>query len=472
LENDKIFKTLYGNQSNDSDVKYDSFDVYKYFEKDIFGKLSKTLDGFFVSGSINKGLFFPNWNDKSDFYFIPKYSINNPFSTLTQSQRVVFHAVCRYFEKIEENNPYDETKLKQWMRIVWNIVENATVNTIQSMIGVMRLIDELAEHSHDIYAFLADEGKNTIKSDSAKEQVAEECKKAAFINADNIWEELFIDAEKHPFFKGSVGFIISDNMTQGEFKHRTIMANAVFDDKGINGKYRENGHLFLRGLISKYTEYSQIINRNFPDIDEKEHYLRKMLASDEVVRIATREWFSLQNETALFQALNDAIGKKSEITGWDSNENTQLKMRKAHEALYKIPDLQKWMQQNNAIRFSRYWDGRIYISRARSWYDWIMLDTDRNQIIFHLLSNGFTLRDVNQQVKVGDQVISYFWGSEIDFRNDNNKFQWDRYGKIYLLDNDYKRIKNKEGDVNIFEDDVTKETIIEKLEELIQCGNN
>ena len=152
----------------------------------------------------------PLWDNNSNFRFIPEYVENQKANddnndhkyiseTLTQPQRVVFYAVCCYFE--EEHFQYNETIFKKWMRVVWNIVENANIETIPSMIGAMRLIDELKPYANNINNFLADSA-TVIKSDTAKEQVAEEIEKAKQIKNDtiNIWESKIIEAEKTAFF--------------------------------------------------------------------------------------------------------------------------------------------------------------------------------------------------------------------------------------------------------------------------------
>lgn len=61
------------------------------------------------------------------------------------------------------------------MRVVWNLVANGNINSIESMIGSLRLIDELGLHSHEIYGFLASD--ETIKSNVASEQQNEEREK-------------------------------------------------------------------------------------------------------------------------------------------------------------------------------------------------------------------------------------------------------------------------------------------------------
>jgi hypothetical protein len=203
------------------------------------------LDNFYNSfksetkESIN-ALFLPVWGDEK-FKFIPGYEENRDDKiqpehvpiTITLPQRVVFHAICRYFE----TGQYNETTLKQWMRVVWNIVENANITSVRPMIGAMRLIDKLGKHSHEIYSRLADD-KNNIKSTTASEQVAEEREKAKQIKN---WEEKIIDAENTAFFKGAIRFLFTKDdggYDWNLFDDRLTKAKEYFDEDGVKIPYK------------------------------------------------------------------------------------------------------------------------------------------------------------------------------------------------------------------------------------------
>lgn len=275
----KAFGVLYGNQSNDSDVVYVSFDIYKeVVTKDVLESLVKTLDNYYeYTKNIEKEnvskIFFPAWDDMDNFRFIPEYENNNgklSISTLTQKQRIVFHAISCYFEKIYKVQSEIKTPLAQWMRVVWNIVENGNVENVGSMINVMRLIDEIAEkiaeHSSGLYTFLA-EDENNIKSDAAKGQVAEEREKACKILEPTsariygkTWEDVIIEAEKTAFFKGAIRLLYrSDKDSKcdwDKFDTRFSNAKKYFDEKGVKDgvgekeKYRTNA-LLLKAFISR-----------------------------------------------------------------------------------------------------------------------------------------------------------------------------------------------------------------------------
>lgn len=248
----KTFECLYGDKGNDSELKYNDLSVYQYSSGKIpfhfFDSLQKTLNKYPNSKKkINN--YFPVWVD-SKFEFISQY-INEEITVLGQKERIIFLSVCRYYEN--NSSAFDDNNFKQWMRVVWNIVENAGIDTISAMIGAIRLIDELSEHSHDIYSYLKDNPK--IKSGTAEAQVAEEIAKAKQIIDENgthrkyngsckkenglnyeTWEEIIIEAESYAFFKGAIRFLFQDaegKVTEDSWKN--------FDTKWENAqKYFDN----------------------------------------------------------------------------------------------------------------------------------------------------------------------------------------------------------------------------------------
>ena len=393
-----------------SDIKIDNFESESTFQSfDSFEEMlnrhddgiknfEKILDNLAEHWDVINTLINPCWSN--GYTFLDE--------KITDSQRTVFFGITLFLER----NTFRESNFKQWTRTVWNLVENTDISDKSSMIGVMALLYELSPKSEDIYLYLSSNPE--IRSQSSKNALAEEISKCRFIyqnrQFDENWENAFINAEKHEFFKGSVGFLISDNMIIEDFNKRTVLAEKVFDSKGINAKYREDGHIFLRALISKYDKYEHIIWKNLIDVDEKEHYLKKMLASDKTIRNSTVEWFSLADEDALRNALLESVNNASQMTGWDANDDrTQHRMRRIHETLYRESDLQNWMQQEKAIRLG--WRSSVlYISRPGSWYDWILIDGYRNEIISRLM--GIDGCSTQNQCKYGNKNIPFFYGND------------------------------------------------------------
>ena len=289
-ENSPIWK-LYGDKSDDSALSYgNGFQMYA----DIIGKklqvetsqeqstseeqntpekkLLEKLSALFAnlnkivkddSGndikSINDKIrsYLPEWF--SSFDFIPQYKkkdngeydvIKDSFgnnlykvTTLTQPQRVVFFGICRY---LEECGSFDEVRFKRWMRVVCNLTENNTVDTIDAMRSRIKLINELSSYHKDIYKFLSGEDF-VIKSDAAKEQLAEEIEKARQILTGNYdgniadlkgktWEDVIIEAENFAFFKGAIRFLFRNENGEWDwtdFDTKWRNAQRYFDKDGV-----------------------------------------------------------------------------------------------------------------------------------------------------------------------------------------------------------------------------------------------
>ena len=91
----------------------------------------------------------------------------------------------KYFQTGE----YEPEDLRKWMRVVWNIVENATIDSLDSYQSALLLIDEIAEGKDYINEWLAD-ANTEIKSGFSSEQVEEERAKARQMVADrSTWEK-------------------------------------------------------------------------------------------------------------------------------------------------------------------------------------------------------------------------------------------------------------------------------------------
>lgn len=292
-ENSPIWK-LYGDKSDDSALSYDNgFQMYadtiekklqvetsqeqNTSEKNLLEKLSalyanvKQIVDKVVKDqtcndiqSINDKIrsYLPEWF--SPFDFIPQYKKdkgkyevskdsfgNNLYkvTTLNQSPRVVFFGICRY---LEESGSFDERQFKRWMRVVCNLTENNTVDTIDAMRSRIKLINELSCHCTDIYGFLSDE-TSEIKSDAAKEQLVEEIAKAKQILKGNYdgnlaelkgktWEDVIIEAENYAFFKGAIRFLFRNENGAWDWKDfdtKWENAKEIFNNGGLSEEYAD-----------------------------------------------------------------------------------------------------------------------------------------------------------------------------------------------------------------------------------------
>ena len=299
-ENSPIWK-LYGDKLDDSALSYDNgFQMYADIigkklqvetsqeqntpEKNLLEKLSALFANLNKIVKDDSGNDIKSINDKirsylpewfSSFDFIPQYKkkdngeydvIKDSFgnnlykvTTLTQPQRVVFFGICRY---LEECGSFDEVRFKRWMRVVCNLTENNTVDTIDAMRSRIKLINELSSYHKDIYKFLSGEDF-VIKSDAAKEQLAEEIEKARQILTGNYdgnladlkgktWEDVIIEAENYAFFKGAIRFLFRNENGEWDwtdFDTKWGNAQTIFCENGLSDDYKKDA-LANRILLS------------------------------------------------------------------------------------------------------------------------------------------------------------------------------------------------------------------------------
>ena len=154
-----------------------------------------------------------------DFYGCDK---NDTYPT-----RVKFFALLLYFE----DNNYQEKSFSNWMRIVFNIIENQTIDNVDSYLYALRLFCELGTHSHDIYTFLANDS-NTIESGFAKEQISEERLKAKKILESKKWEKAIILAEHYEILLGKINilFHIGEKTSLDVFNNRLNLLKTLYEN--------------------------------------------------------------------------------------------------------------------------------------------------------------------------------------------------------------------------------------------------
>ncbi|WP_369769464.1 DUF262 domain-containing protein [Flavobacterium sp. WC2416] len=370
--NNKLYKYL----SDNSSLKYNGFEIYKseenVFDKLCFERLTMILDKFhltfksFTKEDIDK-LFFPSWDDHSDFRFIPVYKTEGEeyiTSTPTDRQRVVFYAICCYFE----NNEYEEKALKDWMRFVWNIVIDPNL----AMIGAMRFIKEIAKHSGDIITFLCD---NNEEVKISKTQFEEESIKAKLIKSvkDDSYEKAIIKAESHKLFKGNIQFLLSKgiNTTIEDFNTERDIAFLITQNTG--------DYLWIRSILANAGRLPTTITLS--NINDNWRYLIN---------------------SSLMEAFRNLISNFKNIDYQAQSAQTIMKnicanYKRKEELLWVYP-LVHWVGEKGETLLDNYSDtkrivnyynqGSIYLYNKTNWTEGnILLSNYRNEIIQELLKD-------------------------------------------------------------------------------------
>ena len=419
-EKNDTFKYLYGNKSDDSQLQYSGLERYLYKEKTIPHSLLKNLSCTLENYKTENLICFPEWVD-SKFEFIPKYNDAGQISTLGQKERVVFLAVCKYLEKGE----FENTSFGQWMRVVWDIVENSGIETISAMIGAMRLIYELSEHSHAIYTFLLNPNSK-IESDFAKEQVAEEIVKAKQICQGKLRadeksrEEIIIKAESYAFFKGAIRFLFTDDkgiVEWCDFDTKWENAQKYFDEDGVKDdeeKFKSEAVL-LKAVLYNVKDFWKCIEPQKYVFDNKAETWKSNI-------LLEKGW-----ENAVHQIM---MGKL-EIIPREGDSLIYKNLYSTNLLNYVSNHLQgsriRWIHDHRAL-YPPYYDG-------------ILLDDENRDNKFYrnrLLSSDSRICS-NQKI----EKLNYYKGWDIFFEYEGRTFQWNTDEKIYLLEDGIRKHNNE-----------------------------
>lgn len=380
----------------------------------------------------------PYWEETDIFAFIPEYVVKETDSegkptvvevtTISQKQRAVFHAVCCYFE---HNEAFSKDRFEQWMRFVWNIVENSNLNNEEAMIGAIRLFEELRHRSGNILPFLASHEK--IQSNFAAKQVEEERFKAHLLCGEDKeeWQTLISEAEKMLFFKGNIACLLRHDSKEFVedmecFKIKLSHAHIYFDDKGV----KEDFALPLtKSLVRIVHHWDQLIDKYIFDTSADAW-------KENILHCSTPNYYGEVH--ALLTAANleelAFINIEEEEGEWVKSANQIKKLFAETNFLDGTPYYRYSKMVSNGSEWRLHWTSGImaFFPYRRNYtycFDWIDPDTGysfrRNVMLSH--PNIEVDADGNQCNE------GVYWNWNVNFKYNGNSFRWGYNNKVYLL---------------------------------------
>lgn len=405
---DKTIKFLYTNAEehigNNEYFGFRTFETILKAHPEYIITLDRVLDVLYEydfkseSKHITRNL-IPQWDKKNGHEGDNFYC--NTSSKISQVKLIALAAVIEYIEAMEH---FDPVTFEQWMRVVWNIIENTNID---SLTPVSSLVRKFSAVIHFISSNIAC-GKSFYTSlgewSNEKENRAllEEVTKARRISEDSSWEEVWKSVEIHPYFKGMATFFYNADMSKDEYSRNAILAKGMFDEGGITRDYRQE-HILIRAIVSQFSTWSEINEQYITERAEKNKYLKNVLASNEKVRAMLTE--VLQNGTVekVKAALLSYIENAEEPQAWqNANQNDTLAFGMATLRLRHDIKMYDWIyQEENAYKecFRVYWyEGHIMFAIPRKKWAKIALDTERGQMA-HDLCNAYGFEFFEQSQK-------------------------------------------------------------------------
>ena len=234
-------------------------------------------------------------------------------------QRVLFYAQTQFLLKVKTFNSKSFT---EWMRVVRNIVQNATIDSASTYISAIGLIKELSEGCENIYQYLS---SNIVKSGFASSQVKEEITKAKIIINKPDAKSVIQKIEDTNFCRGRISFplycidfkIENDNLSE-------------FD-------------------ISKLEKVLNVINENFADLNKKltDEFKRAFLTikGNDYYKVWWKWSYSFNaNKGWLLDSVIDLKNNFSESSDWKRDYLKELFLKLFDKSLkdiineYECPD--------------------------------------------------------------------------------------------------------------------------------------
>lgn len=144
----------------------------------------------------------------------------------------------------------DLNELQSWMRVVYNLVSNTITDSPSDFYRALFEIDSISQLEASVLEYLANDCDISVFSAA---QVLEEKIKAHLILKSADWKKLIIGAEKHTFFDGQIGCLLSFS--------------------GILAFYREHRHCdwdvdFNKGCFEQFERYFKALEVVFDTIRE------------------------------------------------------------------------------------------------------------------------------------------------------------------------------------------------------------
>lgn len=381
-------------------------------------------------------------------------------SKFERKSQTIFSSIIEYLGKTTTSS-FSAVDFRQWMRVVWNVVENSNIDGLQPQMGVMRRLSDIVNSGcvGRIYAGLsAYTGQNLSMS------VTEEIEKAKLVVQPNTtWEQSFITAESDPFLKGMVSFFcdyVSSSFTPQDFDDRYALVRQMFCKDGIS-KLFKNEHVLIRAIISCFNDWwttNKLMNLRFTECVESGTFLKNMIRSNKTV------WsmFNKLLNSAGTMTINDVIDGLSQVIrgaspllnclpmdGGKSGRPGFHAFEMAYKRLTNDTALYDWISEEETNQRKYF---KIYYAYDHIWatipfasYARTMLDTDRDVIINMLRVNlGLDYEDQNQ---IGMyNRFKFHFGFDISLikqykgRKFKLTFRWDDRAIFFVkYDNDVER---------------------------------
>lgn len=384
-------------QSEKSKGEYLGFDEFAHeleAHPEYFSAIEKILDILQQNKKLIEESLTPMWDEDKKGNFFVDSAVN-----FTQTLLTVMGAIEEFILTFDT---FDEALYKEWMRVVWNIVENTDIDNLERVATTLRnfgrMIRAIANALDNESQFAKDrESVNDVKKvTSFYEAMAncavlptsdednrwarpfkEEMEKAKRITEDVAWLKQFMLIEKHPYFKGATNFYYTEGMSLDDFKHRCELISDMFDSKGISADYRKK-HILIRALMSRLSSWNDLCRQYITENSETHKYLKILLISES--RIHEMLASILDNSNTKEEVIAGLDEATQELIPYTGKEALDLQLAIARNALRRDVRLYNWITDQPSPVYVHWKNGHIAVAIPGKWFDRYFIDSEREKM--------------------------------------------------------------------------------------------
>ena len=405
LEKDSIVNYFYGTKGTDESVIYDSNDFDSAYNPLLCFDTISSIETIFerMSGTTQEGrnilsivgeCMSPAWNSEKNLHF---YN-----AKIEQTGRMAFCACLEYFSR----NDFNEARFREWMRVIWNFIDEPSLRTVEGMIGAFNFIHDIAPYSNDILAYLCDASKE-FRPTAYKEQFSEEETKAYLIckgksTNELAWKDEILEAELFPLFKGKIiPLLVEGNDTDITMFHkRRLTVECIFKENSF--KDRSEDFLWVRALLS-YCDSIKADSQISLENGNQDNW---------------RTMVSKQFMPAFRKLIEDTL----EVDDYQTFMETVCANYSPSNEMQWAKALVSWKTEDNHTLLGNYsdnrrllcYEGAYYLLKSVQWSEGVIcLSNKRNALIKEILTNGLSSYrwDINKYE--GNIRGEYFRGHNI-----------------------------------------------------------
>lgn len=405
---------------------------FRIFNASFFKTLEEWIDALFYGQGkeISQLVNYRNWWDLNEecSLFETFVSDNNNVRSkdkINLPHRILFYALIQ-FAINHKNKPKDDayiTELNEWIRIIWNLVANTTIDDNDFLPNACKTLKTLAESvysgSGSIVQYLA---RNGNVGSFNKDQVAEEKKKAFLIaKDDDCWRQFILQAEDHVLFRGTIRILFADkdNFDALEnFETAKNYYNAILEKFGNDGNmkpaYAANA-LLLINVLNNIEDYWKSINWYYRVFDNRIKTWQYILRLEFNNVEAKRDWYKSLRTVLVLSEFE--LNQQEIKNNWDDCVD---KIKNASLLSYLSEQMPGcWVRDIHGHK-------AIYPSSVGIYLNMEL----RDQVLSYLLDNNLIALDESTGERIPHTNLYKGWDLCFDF--EGRRYQWNSDNNIYL----------------------------------------